>query len=110
MRRAFAAVILLVFGFGAAFAQPNALPKIAKDTDYAAARKTLSAQGFAPERLPDAAACEKDDPRCFPETFSCAGTGLAACLHVWRRGNSVIEVRTIGEQPIVDSLRCRSGC
>lgn len=100
----------LVFAASAAFAQQSALPKIAKDTGYPAARKTLLAQGYEPVRLPDASACEKDDPRCFPEAFACAGTGLAACVYTWRRGNSVIELRTIGEQLIVDSIRCRSGC
>lgn len=93
-----------------ASAQQNALPKIAKDTDYTAARKTLLAQGYEPARLPDASACEKDDPRCFPETFACAGTGLAACIYTWRRGNTVIEVHTIGEQPVIERVRCRSGC
>lgn len=104
---ALAAIVILT----AASAQAqSSLPKIAKDTDYAAARKTLLAQGYMPERLAGAVACEKDDPRCFPETFSCAGTGLGACLHIWRRGNVVIEVSTIGEQPVVDRTRCRSGC
>ena len=107
-RAAFA--VALTFAITSAFAQSSALPNIAKDTDYAAARKTLIAQGFAPERLAGAAPCDKDDPRCFPEAFSCAGTGVAACLYIWKRGNAVIEVRTIGEQPIVDNLRCRSGC
>jgi len=101
-----AAFVLTAAG---AQAQSN-LPKIAKDTDYAAARKTLLAQGYAPERLTGAVACEKDDPRCFPETFSCAGTGLGACLHIWKRANMIIEVSTLGEQPIVDRIRCRTGC
>ena len=108
MRIALAAVLILTAA--GAQAQSNALPKIAKDTGYAAARKTLLAQGYVPERLADAMTCEKDDPRCFPETFSCAGTGLGACLHIWRRGNALIEVNTIGEQPVVNRIRCRSGC
>jgi hypothetical protein len=108
MRIALAIVFILTAAI--AQAQSNAIPRIAKDTDYAAARKALLAQGYAPERLADAMTCEKDDLRCFPETFSCAGTGLGACLHVWRRGSAVIEVNTIGEQPVVDRVRCRSGC
>ncbi len=102
--------IALALAATGALAQSSAIPNIAKDTDYAAARKTLLAQGFTPERLAGASPCDKSDPRCFPEAFSCAGTGVAACLYVWKRGDAVIEIRTVGEQPIVDSLRCRSGC
>lgn len=107
-RGALAAVVLLAAA--AAQAQTAAVPRIAKDTQYAAARGMLLAQGYVPERRANAAACEQDDPRCFPETFSFAGTGLGACLHLWRRGNVVIEVTTLGEQPVVDRIRCRSGC
>lgn len=107
-RGALAALFLLAAA--AAQAQTAAVPRIAKDTEYPAARRTLLAQGYVPERLANAAACENDDPRCFPETFSCAGTGPGACLHLWRRGNAVIEVTTLGEQPLVDRIRCRSGC
>lgn len=109
MTRLVLAAVFILTAAGAE-AQTNALPQIAKDAGYVTARKTLLAQGYAPERLAEASACEKDDARCFPETFSCAGTGLGACVHVWRRGNAVIEVLTIGERPVVDSIRCRSGC
>ena len=109
MKRVAVVIALLILAEGA-FAQPAVLPKIAKDTDYTAARKILMAQGFTPERLAGAAPCDKSDARCFPEAFSCAGTGLAACLYIWKRGNALIEVRTIGEQPIIDNIRCRSGC
>ena len=102
-------LLVLVTISGTAVAQ-QVLPKIAKDTEYAAARKTLIAQGYQPELLADADKCEKDDPRCFPETWRCAGTGLGQCVYVWRRGQALIEIRTIGEQPIVDSVRCRANC
>lgn len=108
--KALIAFAAFLFTLGAALAQTGTLPKIAKDMDYVEARKALAAQGFTPERLQGAVSCDKDDPRCFPEAFDCAGTGLAACVYTWKRGNAVIEVLTIGEQPIVDRVRCRSGC
>jgi len=94
----------------AALAQSAALPKLQKDSDYTGARKALLSQGYEPAQLPNAEKCEKSDPRCFPEVFACAGTGLAACVYTWRRGQTVIEVHTIGEQPIIQSVRCRANC
>lgn len=104
------AVALALFVCLPAFAQKHPAPRIAKDTSYADARKALTAQGFAGVRLPDADKCQKDDARCFPETFACAGTGLGQCVHIWRRGDTIIEVLTIGEDPVVDRVRCRANC
>lgn len=104
------AILALLWTILPAAAQRQPLPKLAKDSPYATARMKLLSLGFRPERLPDADACEKDDPRCFPETFACAGTGLGQCVYVWRSGETLIEVRSIGEIPVVDTVRCRANC
>ena len=89
----------------------EAIPRIAKDTPYAQARKTLTGLGYKPEKNPDAEACDaKSGATCFPEKIDCAGSGLGQCIFLWRKGKVRVEVVTVGERPIVDRVRCRSGC
>jgi hypothetical protein len=43
--------------------------------------------------------------------FACAGTGVAPCLFLWRRGAVTIEVATYGEERArVSRIACRAGC
>lgn len=89
------------------------LPKPRKDQDYARTREMLRAQGWTPVTLPDADSCQDGDARCAgrPEMFACAGSGFAQCLFTWRRGETVIDIVTVGEQPArFSAARCRSGC
>jgi hypothetical protein len=104
-------ILLAAFLPGLAAAAP--MPKIAKGTPYGQARQTLMKQGWKPVVSPGADKCLEGDVRCEgrPEMLSCAGTGLAHCLFVWRQGSQVIEVGTIGDETVVvDRVRCRSGC
>jgi hypothetical protein len=105
--------LTLLVGLTAPALAQEAVPRLARDMDYAQARRTLQSRGWAPVRLPGADRCPSGDERCEgrPEMFSCAGTGLAACVFTWRRNATVIEVHTIGEgAPGVRTVRCRSGC
>src|SRR5262245_25281601 len=114
VRIAFIAIIALgtlLPGFALDIASAAArLPSIKRNTPYGQARRALMAQGWQPIRLPGADRCDGDS-RCAgrPEMFACAGTGVAACTFTWKRRNTVIEVATIGEDPVVSRVRCRSG-
>lgn len=90
-----------------------ALPRFPKGQDYGRTRKALLAQGWAPLHLPGADPCRPGDRRCAgrPEMFACAGTGVAPCLFLWRRGAVTIEVATYGEERArVSRITCRTGC
>ena len=99
------------------------LPTFPRKTDYDEARASLIALGWKP--VPQSSKrCDRDgcfircaggfENRCkvYPEAEICRGTGLAACEFLWRRGETLIEVRTIGETapPRVASVRCRANC
>lgn len=105
-----AALALLLLTVAAAHAG-ELVPSFAKGSDYEKARATLIAKGWTPATMPDAQSCD-GDPRCNgrPEMEACAGTGLANCLFTWRKGTMLIEVSTIGEDPRISAVACRSGC
>lgn len=88
------------------------LPTFPRETGYAEARRSLTGLGWSPVTLPDADRCPRNDERCAgrPEMLSCSGTGIAACAFTWRRGDTLIEVFTAGENPVVTGIRCRAGC
>jgi hypothetical protein len=88
------------------------LPTFPKRTDYGKARNSLIALGWQPVTMPDAEKCD-DDERCRgrPEMLACSGTGLASCTFTWKRRDTLIEIRTVGEQGnVVDRVLCRVGC
>jgi hypothetical protein len=113
----------------ASFTVAGSLPRFPKGTPYAEARQSLKALGYRPNALPDADAVSReqcgykpdslaeskrgatdDDMRCFPEMIACAGTGLGNCVYSWRRGQTLLDVLTTDEMPIVESVRCRVNC
>ncbi len=110
LRPAVCAAALMTAMVLATAAAAQTLPKLAPDTPYGKARDALRKLGYAPVALADAQACDKADPRCFPEAYACAGTGLAQCVYTWRKGRAVIEVVTEGEEPVVADVRCRDNC
>jgi hypothetical protein len=109
--RMFLSVGALVLAVNPALAQ-QAAPAFPRNTGYAEARQSLVGLGWAPVTLPDADRCPPRDGRCAgrPEMLSCSGTGIAACAFTWRRGDTLIEVLTAGEVPVVTGTRCRAGC
>ena len=104
------ACVVLTFAL-AAVAWAEALPRVAKNTPYAQARTALTKLGYKPEANPDADACDaKSDATCFPEKIACAGSGLGQCIFLWSKNAAKVEIVTVGERPIVDRVRCQSGC
>jgi hypothetical protein len=98
---------------GAASSAAAQAPRFPRGTDYADARVSLQALGWQPVTLPDADRCAAGDPRCQgrPEMHVCSGTGAGHCIFVWRRGDVLIEVITVGEdQARVSAVRCRTSC
>lgn len=89
------------------------LPTFPKNTEYGEARRSLIALGWEPVTVPGSDKCEAGDTRCEgrPEMLACSGTGMGRCLFVWRRGDRLIEVGTVGEDlAYADRVRCRAGC
>ena len=88
------------------------VPRLQKNADYRDARASLIALGWTPVRLETAEECD-GDRRCAgrPEMVSCSGTGLGYCVFAWRKGDTLIEVITAGEdEPGVSAVRCRLNC
>ncbi|HUZ92211.1 MAG TPA: hypothetical protein VMU78_09965 [Methylocella sp.] len=110
MRKILLAAVIIGISSGA-LAKTPAFPK---GEPYASARESLLKQGWKPVHKPDPGfVCQKGDERCEgrPETFACAGTGLANCAFVWKRQKTVIEVDTVGEiNPTIDSIKCKTAC
>lgn len=94
-------------------AQATSLPSFPKSMLYRDARQELTKLGWRPVTLPDAMKCQPGDERCkdYPEMWSCAGTGLAACGFTWKRNDLLIQVIGIGEgdQHVDGVFLCESG-
>lgn len=91
-------------------------PAFGKGTSYASARGRLVALGWrpaAPPVTPQDCGTGRDD-MCRadqPEVKSCAGSGTGACRALWGKGDTVIEVMTVGDgKPEVRSVRCLAHC
>lgn len=90
----------------------TAYPQFAKDEDYKTFRAKLVQAGWQPETAADADHCMAGDERCKgrPEMQSCAGTGAANCVFLWRKGDTVMAVSTVGIPTTVSGIECRSHC
>ena len=110
MRTALAALAFIVAtGWTQAAEQ---LPKFKPSTLYSDARVSLLALGWRPVAA-SSQSCDQRERTCeaYPEAESCAPFGSAACSMLWRRGEQLIRVMTIGDADIlVRSASCRSGC
>jgi hypothetical protein len=89
-----------------------AYPQFTKNEAYAAFRDKLVQSGWQPEKTTDADQCMAGDARCKdrPEMQSCAGTGEANCLFLWRKGDTVLAVSTVNDPATVAAIECRSHC
>jgi hypothetical protein len=126
-----AVTVLLAALSASSVALASTLPKFPPRTPYAEARRSLLALGYSPIALPDADDTSRarcgfkpgsvagaggsgsaigGDLRCFPEMEACAGSGLGQCVFAWRRAETIIEVVTVGELPVVGGVRCRVNC
>lgn len=110
MRTAHYALAVFVATSGAQAAEQ--LPKFKPNTLYAHARTSLLGLGWQPVPA-TTRACERRESTCdaYPEAESCAPFGTAACSMLWKRGDQLISVMTIGDVDIlVRSASCRFGC
>ncbi|MCJ2089541.1 hypothetical protein MKK88_26650 [Methylobacterium sp. E-005] len=110
MRTALAALALVVAAGGAQAAEQ--LPKFKPSTLYSDARVSLLALGWQPVAASNRS-CDQREITCdtYPEAETCAPFGSAACSMLWKRGEQLISVTTIGDSDIlVRSASCRSGC
>jgi hypothetical protein len=89
------------------------LPTFKRGEPYSALRERLVNSGWQPASNAQADQCEKGDSRCDgrPEMQECAGTGEANCNFRWRKANTVVDVNTITETPVVTEIRpCVHNC
>ncbi|MGU3387742.1 hypothetical protein ACLBYG_24765 [Methylobacterium sp. D53M] len=114
MRYALAAVILAT---SVAAQAAGSVPTLPKGTFYYSARDSLTALGWHPAPLPsDRRFCtggREDVCERYPEASACSGSGLALCRFLWRRGDTLAEVTTYGEEVDmirVQSVACKAGC
>ncbi len=63
----------------------------------------MTAAGYKPFKDPNADKCDGGST-CFPETESCAGTGLGNCNFLWKKGQAVVVVGTVGDPPTVEGV------
>lgn len=89
--------------------QSQVIPQIALGTPYANVRTALLKAGWKPVRQKlesyDFMGIELRD-NGWIEVESCAGTGMAPCLFVWRNQKGKrLEVVTVGENPKFNGFR-----
>ena len=75
------------------------LPKFKKAENYKSVRIKMLKAGWKPFHSPDADPCPDGDDRCQgrPEMIACAGTGMANCAFVWKKGSKFFTILTVGE-------------
>ncbi|WP_342111748.1 hypothetical protein [Methylobacterium sp. SI9] len=93
------------------------VPRIAKGTLYETVRADLSALGWRPSpAAAEQSGCSigrEDVCKRYPEAEFCSGTGMGACGFLWSKNNTLIQVRTVGEDPAaltLQAIACRAGC
>lgn len=97
--------LIVVFSAFAVFAQTTGLPKFKKREFYTSVRTKMIKAGWKPFRSPDAEECLAGDKRCEnrPEMESCASTGNAPCIFLWKRKGKTVVIMTVGEEDAVYS-------
>lgn len=85
----------------------TATPRFKKGESYKSVRIKMIKAGWSPFRSPDADACGEGDKRCLgrPEMYSCAGTGMANCSFVWKKGSKFLMILTVGEIAVYSGQR-----
>lgn len=82
-------------------------PKFKKGESYKSVREKMIKAGWSPFRSSDADTCGEGDNRCAgrPEMYSCAGTGMANCAFVWKKGSKYLTILTVGEIAVYSGQR-----
>lgn len=80
----------------------DGLPEFKKNEDYGSVREKMLRAGWTPHRSKDADKCGEGDERCEgrPEMQSCAGTGMANCKFLWKKGEKMLAIFTVGETAV----------
>ena len=89
-----------------AFGQASGLPHFKKHESYANVRAKMFEAGWKPFHSRDADTCVRGDSRCQgrPEMQFCAGTGMANCKFLWKKGEDIAAICTVGEDALYDSI------
>ena len=99
-------LLVLALFAGASLAK-GGLPPFKTGESYARVRTTMIRAGWKPFHSDDAdRPCYDSDPRCEgrPAMESCAGTGLANCRFLWRKGRKSAAICPIGEAAVFASI------
>ena len=90
-----------------AFGQTGGLPHFTKGESYTKVRIKMLKAGWKPFHAKDADICQTGDDRCEkrPEMQSCAGTGLAPCRFLWKRGKKTVVIFTAGENVVYNGYK-----
>ena len=111
------ALAVLIFATATMANAAGSVTKLPKATFYSEARNSLTALGWQPAPLPigqrGCSIGREDVCDRYPEAAACSGTGLALCTFLWKRGDTLAEVTTYGEEMDmirVRSVQCRAGC
>jgi hypothetical protein len=102
-------VLFFAIGFFLNNSWAQVIPVVALNTPYAQVRNALIQEGWQPVNQKqhdfDAmATIHKNNG--WTEVASCAGSGVAPCLFIWRnRQGKLLEVVTVGENPRFNGFR-----
>ena len=80
---------------------------IANGEPYKSVREKLITAGWKPYISPDAEPCTGSTETCegrYPETESCAGTGLGQCRFAWERAGRLVSIYTIGDNHVFEGM------
>lgn len=80
---------------------------IANGEPYKSVREKLITAGWKPYISPDAEPCTGSTEACegrYPETESCAGTGLGQCRFAWERAGRLVSISTISDDHAFEGM------
>ena len=80
---------------------------IANGEPYKSVREKLITAGWKPYISPDAEPCAGSTEACegrYPETESCAGTGLGQCRFAWERAGRLVSISTISDDHAFEGM------
>jgi hypothetical protein len=84
--------------------------RFGQGADYKIVRMQLLNAGYTPFHAADADECDASDLRCKdrPEMESCSGVKDANCNFLWAKNGRIIEINTVGENPVFKKLWIRT--
>ena len=112
------ALVIPVLVTLATSAAADTIVQFPQGTLYEAARASLMAldwQAAEPSREPGGGCSVGREAVCarYPETHACSNEGLGRCSFLWRKGDHLIQVETLGvdaAELVVDRTVCIANC